>query len=252
MNIFKLTVLCAALVLSSVADAKGGSSSGGGGHASSGGGRSSGGMSSGRSPSYSSTSRANSAPSVAPTNRPNSAPSIAPNSPNAPRPNSAPVITPNAPRPATPTPRTTSTTTTTTSSSYSRNVNYGGGMAYGGMGMGYGYSNGILTGLLIGSMLHPHNTVVYAGGGSYNNNALLYPDGRVVNQQGYQVGTYQNGQFTNVQNGAMVAQNAPADAYTSSQPQQVVIVKQGPTTGEIVMGVLVGIASVVLIVLILL
>jgi len=172
MNIFKLTVLCAALVLSGVADAKGGSSS------SSGGGRSSGGMSSGRSPSYSSTSRANSAPSVAPTNRPNSAPSIAPNSPNAPRPNSAPVIAPNAPRPATTTPRTTSTTTTTTSSSYSRNVNYGGGMAYGGMGMGYGYSNGILTGLLIGSMLHPHNTVVYAGGGSYNNNALLYPDGR--------------------------------------------------------------------------
>jgi hypothetical protein len=122
-------------------------------------------------------------------------------------------------------------------------------MMYGGMGMGFGYSNGILTGLLIGSMLHPHNTVVYAGGGSYNNNALLYPDGRVVNQQGYQVGTYNNGQFNAVQNGAMVAQNAPADAYQSSQPQQVVIVKQGPTAGEITMGVLVGLAIIVLIII---
>jgi len=247
MNIFKLTVLCAALALSGIADAKGGSSSGGG-HSSGGGGRSSGGMSSGRSsPSYSSTSRPNSAPSVAPTNRPNSAPVV---TPNAARPNSTPSISPNAPA-APAGPRTTSTTTTssTTSRSYSRNVNYGGGMAYGGMGMGYGYSNGILTGLLIGSMLHPHNTVVYAGGGSYNNNALLYPDGRVVNQQGYQVGTYQNGQFTNVQNGAMVAQNAPADAYQSSQPQQVVIVKQGPTAGEITMSILVGIAIIVLIVI---
>ena len=124
-------------------------------------------------------------------------------------------------------------------------------MAYGGWGMGYGYSNGILTGLLIGSMLHPHGSVMYAGGGMYNNNALLYPDGRVVNQQGYQVGTYNNGQFNAVQNGQMVAQNAPADAYQSSQPQpqQVVIVKQGPTAGEITMSILVGIAIIVLIVI---
>lgn len=235
MNIFKLTVLCAALVLSGVADAKGGSSGGGGGHASSGGG----GRSSVSSGSF---SRPNSAPSISPTSRPNSAPSIAPNS----RPNSAPSIAPNSPAP-----RTTSTTTTstTTSRSYSRNVNYGGGMAYGGWGMGYGYSNGIMTGLLIGSMMHPHGSIMYAGGGMYNNNALLYPDGRVVNQQGYQVGTYQNGQFTNVQNGAMVAQNAPADAYQSSQPQQVVIVKQGPTAGEITMSILVGIAIIVLIII---
>jgi hypothetical protein len=119
-------------------------------------------------------------------------------------------------------------------------------MAYGGWGMGYGYSNGLLTGLLIGNMMHPHGSSMYMGSGMYNNNALLYPDGRVVNQQGYQVGTYNNGQFTNVQNGAMVAQNAPADAYQSSQPQQVVIVKQGPTASEIVMGVFVGVALIVL------
>lgn len=116
---------------------------------------------------------------------------------------------------------------------------------YGGMGMGYGYSNGLLTGLIIGNMMHPHHTVVYAGGG-YSGSALLYPDGRVVNQQGYQVGTYNNGQFANVQNGGMVAQNAPSDAYQSSQPQQVVIVKQGPSASEIVMGIFVGIALIVL------
>ena len=188
-----------------------------------------------------SSARPNSAPSIAPTNRPNSAPVVAPNS----RPNSAPVVAPNAPRTTS-----TTTTTSTTSRSYSSNVNYGGGMAYGGWGMGYGYSNGLMTGLLIGSMMHPHGSTMYMGGGMYNNNALLYPDGRVVNQQGYQVGMYQNGQFTNVQNGQMVAQNAPADAYSSSQPQQVVIVKTGPTAGEIFMGVLVVLAIIILLFLI--
>lgn len=239
MNILKLTVLCAALVLSGVAGAKGGSSSGGG-HSSSGGGHSS--SSGGHSSSMSSGSsaRANSAPSIAPTSRPNSAPVISPNS----RPNSAPSIAPNAPRTTS-----TTTTSTTTSRSYSRNVNYGGGMAYGGWGMGYGYSNGIMTGLLIGSMMHPYGSTMYMGGGMYNNNALLYPDGRVVNQQGYQVGMYQNGQFTNVRNGAMVAQTAPADAYSSSQPQPVVIVNAGPTIGETIMGVLVGLAVIFLIVI---
>jgi hypothetical protein len=118
-------------------------------------------------------------------------------------------------------------------------------MAYGGWGMGYGYSNGLLTGLLIGNMMHPYGSTMYMGGGMYNNNALLYPDGRVVNQQGYQVGTYNNGQF-NAVNGGMVAQNAPSDAYQTSQPQQVVIIKQGPTASEIVMGVFVGIALIVL------
>ena len=85
-------------------------------------------------------------------------------------------------------------------------------MAYGGMGSGYHYNNGMLTGLLIGNMMHPTNTVIYAGGGVHNNNALLYPDGRVVNQNGQQVGTYQNGQFTEMQNGPVVAQPIPQDA----------------------------------------
>ena len=223
MNFFKVSVLCAALALSGLADAKGGMSSGGG--------RSS--MSSG------SFSRPNSAPSIAPAApRQNSAPVI---TPNAPRPNSAPVVTPNA------APRTTTTTTTTTSvnrtSSYGYRSPYvGGGYMYGGMGMGYGYSNGLLTGMIIGNMMHPQNTVVYAGGGQYNNNALLYPDGRVVNQQGYQVGTYANGQFIPV-NGGMVAQAVPADAgqYQNSN-QPIVLEKAGPSgweiTGMIILGIL--------------
>ena len=121
----------------------------------------------------------------------------------------------------------------------------GGGMMYGGMGMGYGYSNGLLTGLIIGNMMHPHNTVVYAGGGSYNNNALLYPDGRVVNQQGYQVGTYANGQFTPV-NGGMVAQQAPSDAYTTTANQPVVLQKAGPSGWEIAGMIIIGILCVLL------
>ena len=226
MKIIKVTVLCAALALSGLVDAKGGSSSGGGGHASSGGG--------GRSSmSSSSMSRPNSAPSVAPTNRPNS----------------APVVTPNAPRPATaavPAQRTTTTTTSSVTSTRTAGGGYmGGGMMYGGMGMGYGYSNGLLTGLIIGNMMHPHNTVVYAGGGGYNNNALLYPDGRVVNQQGYQVGTYANGQFTPV-NGGMVAQQAPSDAYTTTANQPVVLEKAGPSGWEIAGMVILGIVCVLL------
>lgn len=90
---------------------------------------------------------------------------------------------------------------------------------YGGMGMGYGYSNGLITGMILGNMMHPQGTVVYTGSGSYSNNALLYPDGRVVNQQGYQVGTYVDGQFTAV-DGGMVAQPAP---QASPAPQPVVI-----------------------------
>lgn len=222
MNFFKVSVLCAALALSGLADAKGGMSSGGG--------RSS--MSSG------SFSRPNSAPIIAPAApRQNSAPVI---TPNAPRPNSAPVVTPNA------APRTTTTTTTTSvnrTSSYGYRSPYvGGGYMYGGMGMGYGYSNGLLTGMIIGNMMHPQNTVVYAGGGQYNNNALLYPDGRVVNQQGYQVGTYANGQFIPV-NGGMVAQAVPADAgqYQNSN-QPIVLEKAGPSgweiTGMIILGIL--------------
>lgn len=81
-------------------------------------------------------------------------------------------------------------------------MNYGPGYA-----PGYYHNDGLLTGLIIGNMMHPHNTVVYSGPGPQG--ALLYPDGRVVNQQGQQIGTYQNGQYAEVQNGAIVAQPAP-------------------------------------------
>ncbi len=83
-------------------------------------------------------------------------------------------------------------------------------MAYGGLGMGYGYSNGMLTGLLIGNMMHPHNTVVYSGPHS-TGSTLLYPDGKVVNGNGQQVGTYDGQTFSPMQNGPIVAQQLPAD-----------------------------------------
>ena len=118
----------------------------------------------------------------------------------------------------------TRTTTTTTRTYSSNNVHqYGGGSCCGGMGMAYGYSNGLLTGMIIGNMMHPEHTVVYTGGGAYSNNALLYPDGRVVNQQGYVVGTYANGTFTAIQNGPMVAQSIPQDVVVQQQAQPVVI-----------------------------
>jgi len=107
-------------------------------------------------------------------------------------------------------PRTTTTTTTTTSVQRSRYAT-GPGIGYGGFGMGYGYANGMLTGMLIGGMLHPHNTVMYAGPGMYANNALLYPDGRVVNQQGVHVGNYVNNVFVPVTGGAVVAQTIPQE-----------------------------------------
>lgn len=95
---------------------------------------------------------------------------------------------------------------TTTRSSYT----YGSPMHYSGFGMGYGYNNGLMQGLLIGHLLHPTGTVPYAGGG-YGGNALLYPDGRVVNKDGYQVGTYNDGQFNSVE-GGMVAKQVPVEA----------------------------------------
>lgn len=197
-------VLAVAMALASgIADARGGGSSGGGhggggGHASSAGSR--GGFSS-----SGGGSRAAAAP--------------APSRPS----------TPAAPAAA---PRTTTTTTTTTSTYRSQYVSPG--PMYGGFGMGYGYSNGLLTGMIIGNMMHPHNTVVYTGGGTYNNNALLYPDGRVVDSRGYQVGVYQNGVFTAV-NGGMVAQAVPADAgHQQVQPQPVVIQQAGMSVGEVI------------------
>jgi hypothetical protein len=214
-----LAVLAVSLMLvANVADAKGGGSSGGhgggGGHASSG----------GRSGGFSSSGMGGSRPS-------------------------APAAAPAPSRPSTPAaaPQTRTVTTTSTTTTRTAGGGYvGGGMYYGGMGMGYGYSNGLLTGLIIGNMMHPHNTVVYTGGGQYNNNALLYPDGRVVNQQGYQVGVYQNGQFT-AMNGGMVAQQAPADAMGHTpQVAQPVVINTGPTAGDIVGMVLLGFLCVIL------
>lgn len=133
-------------------------------------------------------------------------------------------------------PRTTVTRTTTI------NRYYGGyhPMMYPGFGMGYGYSNGLIEGLIIGNLMHPQGTVVYTGGG-YSGNALLYPDGRVVDQNGYQVGTYQNGQFTAVR-GGMVAQPAPTDAM---QPQPVMI---GYSAEEIAGAVVIGLLVVLIII----
>jgi hypothetical protein len=87
------------------------------------------------------------------------------------------------------------------------------------MGPGYYHNDGLLTGLIIGNMMHPHNTTVYTGGGAANNNALLYPDGRVVNQQGQQIGTYQNGQFAETPNGPVVAQPIPQSALKPAEKE---------------------------------
>ena len=116
--------------------------------------------------------------------------------------------------------------------------------------MGYGYNNGLLTGMILGNMMHPHNTVVYTGGGQYSNNALLYPDGRVVSQSGQQVGVYQNGAFTPISNGPIVAQPVPADAIQQPAPQPVVI-KQETSALEVVGIVLLIGVAVLLFILIL-
>jgi hypothetical protein len=129
----------------------------------------------------------------------------------------------------------------TTTRTTTVNRSFGGGyhpMMYPGFGMGYGYygGNGLLTGLIIGSMMHPAGTTVYTGGG-YSGEALLYPDGRVVDRSGFQVGQYQNGQFTAMR-GGMVAQAAPADAVA---PQQVAVIESGPTGWEIAGGIIIGV-----------
>jgi hypothetical protein len=142
-----------------------------------------------------------------------------------------------------------------------RSSSYGGryvspGGYYGGWGMGYGYNNGLLTGIIIANMMHPYGTVMYAGPGMYSNNAVLYTDGRVVNQQGVLVGYYQNGVFTPVANGSVVAQQVPADAMgngtyqSSTQAQPVAIVRTGPSGLEIFGSVMLGILCVILIIVI--
>lgn len=134
-------------------------------------------------------------------------------------------------------PRTTTTTTI--------NRSYGGGyggyyhplMMYPGFGMGYGYNNGLITGLILGNMMYPQGTTVYSGGG-YTGNALLFPDGRVSDQNGYQVGTYINGQFTPMQNGPMIAQPAP---------QQQVPVSIGWSPWQIFGAIMIGVLLVLII-----
>lgn len=118
---------------------------------------------------------------------------------------------------------------------------------FGPFGMGYGYSNGLIEGMIIGNLMHPTGTTVYSGGG-FNGNALLYPDGRVVDQNGYQVGTYQNNQFVPVQNGQMVAQPAPAQYGGPQQPPMPVQFQTHPTSGEIAGGVIVGVLIILIII----
>ena len=147
--------------------------------------------------------------------------------------------------------QTTTRTTTLTRTYSSRYVSPGG--YYGGWGYGYHYNNGLMTGLIIGSMMHPYGTIMYTGPGMYYNNAVLYPDGRVVNQQGYLVGTYAGGQFNPVQNGPMVAQPVPADAGAQQpvqpqQPQVIYVEKPGPTPGEVFGYVMGGLLVVVLLI----
>ena len=115
---------------------------------------------------------------------------------------------------------------------------------YPGFGMGYGYTNGMLTGLIIGNLMHPHGTTVYQGSGVASGSALLYPDGRVVDQNGYQVGTYTNGQFTPVQ-GGMAAQPAPADFQPSPQP---VVIDTSPSAWEVVGYVTLALVALVILV----
>lgn len=217
-----LIALACSIALIGAVDAKpGGGGGGGGGHASSGGGGHS------VSSSGSSGKGSFSAPAASPSNKGSF---------------SAPA------QRSTTTTSTTSVTRSSSGTSYRYNSPYvGGGMMYGGWGMGYGYTNGLLTGLIIGNMMHPHGSVMYTGGGTYNNNALLYPDGRVVDQSGRVVGTYVNGQFTPIQNGQIVAQPVPADAGAQPMQQaQPIIINTGPTAMEIVGMIFLGIGCVLL------
>lgn len=145
-------------------------------------------------------------------------------------------------------PRTVTTTRTVTRSSGYFGGRYYGGYHYGygygwhpymfggPFGMGYMYSNGLMEGMIIGSLMHPAGTTVYSGGG-YSQPALLYPDGAVVNPQGYQVGTYANGQFAPMANGPLLAQPAPSrDMQQQVQPQPVVIQQAGWDAADYIVG----------------
>ena len=195
---FKTLAILALALVAGFADARGGASSGGGGHGGGGG--------------HASSSSGRGGFSSAPASRPAPAPAPAPAAVSRPAP---------APAQAAPVRTTTTTTTTSSVNTSSRSVTPAGN--YGGMGAGYYHNDGLLTGLIIGNMMHPQNTVVYAGGGAHSNNALLYPDGRVVNQNGQQVGTYQNGQFTEMQNGPTVAQPVPQEALKPVEKEKTVM-----------------------------
>lgn len=250
MKMFLLSLVSALALVSTAVDAKGGFSGGGG-------------------RSFSAPSRSYSAPISAPRPAPSVAPPTAQRAPVAPPPQAAPQNAQRAPVAAPPpvnaqrapvaSPPSTVTagnrggfsgspaqgarTTTTTTTTQMTTRTAGGGFVsapvmYGGFGMGFGYTNGLLTGLIIGNMLHPHHTVMYTGPGMYANNALLYPDGRVVTNQGVHVGNYTNGTYTAVSGGRVVAQPAPADAIQSAPaytpaPQPVILKPAGPSPGEI-------------------
>jgi hypothetical protein len=235
MKLLKIMALSAAIALSCGADAKGGFSGGGGRGGFSSGSRS---FSTPSAPSYSRPAMP--APSVQ-QSRPNSTPTVMPGVNNRP-----PVNTQTSQaRP----PTTTSTTTTSTT----QTSRVGPGVSYGGMGMGYGYygTSGLLTGLIIGSMMHPHGTTVYTGSGAHN--ALQYPNGQIVDQNGKLIGTSHNGTFVPVTNGPIVAQQAPTDAHQQPTQQQVMVVQKAPETNylHVALYVMIAIAVVVLLIVLL-
>lgn len=82
--------------------------------------------------------------------------------------------------------------------------------------MGYGYSDGVIEGLILGRLLFPPGTTVYAHEG-YTGNAVMLPDGRVADKDGYQVGTYVEGKFTPVGDGPrqLIAKPAPDTSDSS-------------------------------------
>lgn len=135
-------------------------------------------------------------------------------------------------------------TTTRTYRSYSSPY-VRGGMMYGGWGMGYGYSNGLITGLIIGDLMYPRGSAMYNGPGPYTNNALLLPNGQVVNQQGYVVGTYINGVYTPVANGPFVGQQVPADAG-AQQAQPIVIQDNSDHTAAIAFFFVIGVMCIII------
>jgi hypothetical protein len=82
--------------------------------------------------------------------------------------------------------------------------------------------------------------------------ASLYPNGQVVNQNGYVVGTYVNGQFTPVDNGQMVAQAVPSDAGEQVVQPQPVVIQTRSYDNNIIAGVLFAFVFILVILVIVL